>query len=312
MTVHSNISKKEYRDSKSWYLSSVGYIWTAAITIITNQQRSHMQIAILVAAIAFMFNRIQFSVWFRKMRFKDGFGALAFFLLLFFFFLFFFIVVIIISLWVCCAFLIYCTLDSLYFFIYLPYIHFTSQLYIQHTQKKPVSILRIHIQNGTFKVNWTQTTIRFIIFKQQQQQKKLKIIWLPLNQEKKVQNSIVVSRWQIIIIIIIYWIKKIPFNSHWIECVSYKSYVCTYNENFGLSECKILILNCSQLSIVLVCIICMCLCIDFVRASDQNSLKMPIKLLNVSFSFCFFFSFLLSAFLQNNVSCFFIRYNFYC
>lgn len=138
------------------------------------------------------------------------------------------------------------------------YIHFTSQLYIQHTQKDH-SQYQTH--NGIFRENWTQTTIRFVIFKQQREKKKLKIIWLPLNQ-KKGSNSIVVSRWRIIIIsiVIIFRIRKISFNSHWIQCVYRinRAYIRIMYGVFWLQWVQNSGFNCSQLSTIVLVFGCMC------------------------------------------------------
>lgn len=161
----------------------------------------------------------------------------------------------------CCAFLIYCTLDSAVFFCssISRIFHFTSQLYIQHTQK---ARSQYQLYNGIFQENWTQTTIRFVIFKQQRR-KKIENNLTTTEPRKKGSNSIVVSRWRIIIIsiVIIHWIRKISFNSHWIERVSYKSciHICIIyivHRVFWLEWVQNSGFNCSQLStIVLVCVL---------------------------------------------------------
>lgn len=121
-----------------------------------NEQRSHMQITILKQQqLAFMFNRIQiFCMISQDERFKDGFGALAFQALLLLVHHHHSLCLL------CVSYLLHAR-----FFFHLSI--FTSHPnYIFNTPKKKPD------HNGTFEKNWTQTTIRFIIFKQQQQQQK--------------------------------------------------------------------------------------------------------------------------------------------
>lgn len=208
----------------------------------------------MLSSIAF-----QFSVWFRKMRFKDGFWCVGFFGLLFFFYFVVFIIIISLCVLLCVSYLLHARFCCFFCSSISRIFHFTSQLYIQHTQK---ARSQYQLYNGIFQENWTQTTIRFVIFKQQRR-KKIENNLTTTEPRKKGSNSIVVSRWRIIIIsiVIIHWIRKISFNSHWIERVSYKS--CIHNTHmyyvhrvFWLEWVQNSGFNCSQLStIVLVCVL---------------------------------------------------------
>lgn len=121
-------------------VSNIRYIWTAINIFDAHTCRSQFRSSYSIQSFSSI--AYNFYVWFRNMRFKDGFGALAFFLLLFFYFIVV-SVIIIIFLYVCCAFLIYCTLDSFYiFFVYslrIPIIYSTHP-------KKPVRIYQVNSQ----------------------------------------------------------------------------------------------------------------------------------------------------------------------
>lgn len=189
------------------------------------------------------------------------------------------------------------------FFIHLSSIHFTSQLSYPTHPKKARSYELTILTTECTKI-WTQATISNLYFSSSSNKKEIENNLTTIEPQKR---RFKICRYRKILSLSAFdesssSVGLEKFHSTLIELNAYSDINHMSLEIFGLSECKILTSIAANYLYVYVYVSY----VYVVLVNEQTS-QMPIKLLNVSFSIL-----LKSAFLQNNVSCFFIRYNFYC